>query len=215
MKTLTQDRPYSFGEEVANAITHGAGLLVAIGAGAVLLTLVSLSADTWRIVSAAVYVGTLVLLYAASTLYHAIAHPPAKSVLKVIDHCAIFLMIAGTYTPFTLVGLRDSWGFTLFGLVWGLALAGIVFKLYFTGRFKGLSTAIFLAMGWLVLIAIEPMLEALSLSTLGWLLGGGIAYSLGTLFYMAKQWRYSHAIWHGFVLTGGACHFVAVFLLLV
>lgn len=215
MKTPPHDPPYSFGEEVANAITHGTGLLVAIGAGAVLLTLVSLSADPWRIVSAAVYVSTLLLLYTASTLYHAIAHPPAKSRLKVLDHCAIFLMIAGTYTPFTLVGLRDSWGFTLFGVVWVLALAGVVFKLYFTGRFKGVSTLIFIGMGWLVLVAIKPMLDALSLATLGWLLAGGIAYTLGTLFYMAKAWRYSHAIWHGFVLAGGACHFVAVFLHLV
>ena len=162
-----------------------------------------------------VYAICVITMIGCSMAYNLAENHKRKSLLRRFDHAAIFLMIAGTYTPFTLVGLRDSWGFTLFGVVWGLALAGVVFKLYFTGRFKGVSTLIFIGMGWLVLVAIKPMLDALSLATLGWLLAGGIAYTLGTLFYMAKQWRYSHAIWHGFVLAGGACHFVAVFLHLV
>lgn len=201
---------YSFGEELVNAITHGAGLIAAVAAGAVLITLVALSADPWRITSASVYVAALVLLLTASTLYHAIPQPRAKAALKVLDHCAIFILIAGTYTPFTLVGLKGTWGWTLFALIWSLALTGVVFKLFFTGRFKGLSTALFLAMGWLVVIAAKPMLQQVPMPVLYWLLAGGIAYSLGTLFYLAKRLRFAHAVWHGFVLVGCGCHFVAV-----
>lgn len=197
-------------EEIANALTHGLGAVAALAAGAVLITLAALFGDGWQLAGAIVFCATLLLLYLASTLYHAIPHPVAKSRLKVFDHCAIYLLIAGTYTPFTLVGLRGPWGWTLFGLIWGLALAGCVFKLYFTGRFKGLSTAIYVAMGWLVLIAIEPMLRLLPTWTLGWLFAGGVAYTVGALFYMSRRLPYAHAIWHAFVIAGSVCHFVAV-----
>ena len=197
-------------EEIANALTHGLGAVAALAAGAVLITLAALFGDGWQLAGAIVFCATLLLLYLASTLYHAIPHPVAKSRLKVFDHCAIYLLIAGTYTPFTLVGLRGPWGWTLFGLIWGLALAGCVFKLYFTGRFKGLSTAIYVAMGWLVLIAIEPMLRLLPTWTLGWLFAGGVAYTVGALFYMSRRLPYAHAIWHAFVTAGSVCHFVAV-----
>lgn len=197
-------------EEVANALTHGLGAIAALGGGAVLVTLAAVFGDGWQLAGAIVFCASLLLLYLASTLYHAIPHPRAKARLKVLDHCAIYLLIAGTYTPFTLVGLRGPWGWTLLGTIWGLALAGCVFKLFYTGRFKGLSTAIYIAMGWLVIVAIEPMLRLLPTWTLAWLFGGGIAYTVGALFYLSRRLPYAHAIWHGFVIVGSVCHFVAV-----
>ena len=152
---------------------------------------------------------SLVTLYAASTLYHSIPDPTLKRRMKVFDHCAIYALIAGTYTPFLLVSLRDRGGWWMFALVWTLAAAGITFKLFYTGRFKGLSTIVYLAMGWVSLVAIKTFLERVPTSTLWWLLAGGLAYTLGTVFYMSRA-RHAHAIWHGFVLAGSACHFVAV-----
>jgi hemolysin III len=197
-------------EEIANAITHGAGALAGIVGGAVLVTLAAMSGDAWKVVSSAVFSATLVLLYTASTLYHAIPAPKAKARLKVFDHCAIYLLIAGTYTPFTLIGLRGGWGWSLFGVAWGLAVAGVIFKLFFTGRFPRLSTAIYLGMGWMVVVAVVPMIERLDLSVLLWLAAGGLAYTAGTVFYHNHRIPYAHAIWHLFVLAGSACHFVAV-----
>jgi hemolysin III len=133
-----------------------------------------------------------------------------KGRLKVFDHCAIFLLIAGTYTPFTLVGLREDGGWWLFTAIWSLAVAGVVFKLFFTGRFKGVSTLIYIGMGWMAVLAIKPFLRQIPPDTLAWLLAGGLAYTLGTVFYMSKRIPFAHAIWHGFVLLGSACHFVAV-----
>jgi hemolysin III len=197
-------------EELANALTHGVGAVVSLGAGAVLITLTALWGDGWQLAGAIVFCVALLLLYVASTLYHAISHPVAKARLKVFDHCAIYLLIAGTYTPFTLVGLRGPWGWGLFFTIWALALAGVVFKLYYTGRFKLVSTLIYVAMGWLVVVAIGPLVRALDLWTLAWLFAGGIAYTAGTVFYMARRLPYAHAIWHAFVITGSVCHFVAV-----
>ena len=207
------DKPapaYTRGEELANALTHGFGAAAALAAGAVLITLTALFGDGWQLASAIVFGVAMLLLYTASTLYHANSHPIAKGRLKVFDHCAIYLLIAGTYTPFMLVGLRGSTGWWLFGTIWTLALAGVVFKLFYTGRFKRLSTGIYLGMGWLLVVAIKPMLHALDTATLVWLLVGGLAYSGGTFFYMRPKLRYAHAIWHGFVLTGSLCHYVAV-----
>lgn len=202
-------------EEFANAFTHGIGILAGAAAGAVLITLAAIYGDVWQIVSAAVFVGALVLLYTASTLYHAIQHRVAKSRLKVFDHCAIFILIAGTYTPFTLVTLKGPWGWSLFGVAWGLALLGVVFKLFFTGRYEKLSTAIYIAMGWMVIVAMKPLLDALPLQTFIWLLAGGFFYTAGTFFYHRDKMRYAHAIWHLFVLGGSVCHFVAVTLQVV
>jgi hemolysin III len=198
------------GEELANALTHGLGATAALVGGAVLITLSALFGDAWQLAGAIVFGVSLLLLYLASTLYHAIQHPVVKARLKVFDHCAIYLLIAGTYTPFTLVGLRGPWGWGLFAAIWTLALAGVVFKLFFTGRFKLLSTSIYIAMGWLVLVAIKPLLVALDTWTLGWLLAGGLFYTLGTVFYHRPSLRYSHAIWHLFVVAGSVCHYVAV-----
>jgi hemolysin III len=203
------DEPHDHREEFWNALTHGFGAALSLAGGAVLITLVALRGDGWRLAGAIVFASALLLLYSASTLYHAVAHPPIKRRLKIFDHCAIYLLIAGSYTPFTLVGLREHGGWWLFAAIWTLAGLGIVFKLFFTGRFKLVSTLIYLAMGWLVVFAIKPLFAALSPATLGWLLAGGLAYTLGTLFYMSRR-MYTHAIWHGFVLLGSVCHFVAV-----
>jgi len=197
-------------EEIANAVTHGAGALLAAGAGTVLIAQTAMHAGAREIVSVSVFVGTLVLLYLASTLYHAARHPRTKARLKVLDHCAIFLLIAGTYTLFTIAALRGAWGWSLFAVVWSLAIIGIVFKLFFTGRFKLLSTGIYIAMGWLVIVAIVPMVKTLSVPVLLWLLVGGLLYTSGTLFYHRQALPYAHATWHGFVLGGSTCHFVAV-----
>jgi hemolysin III len=210
VKGFAQMLGHSFREEIVNALTHGFGAVAALAGGAVLITLAAVGGDGWQIASAIIFAVTLLLLYLASTLYHAIPHPVAKRRLKVLDHCAIYLLIAGTYTPFALIGLRNHGGAWLLAVVWGLAAIGIVFKLFYTGRFKGLSTAIYLGMGWIALVAIDEMLAALPMATLGWLLAGGIAYSLGTVFYMNERLRYSHAVWHGFVLAGSVLHFVAV-----
>lgn len=197
-------------EEWLNALTHGAGAVVALAGAAVLITLASIYADRWAVIGASVYGASLLLLYVASTLYHAVSHVKIKARLKVFDHCMIYVLIAGTYTPFTLTSLRGPWGWTLFGLIWGLAIAGIIFKLFYTGRFQWLSTGIYLAMGWLVVIAIEPLMKALPQGAFAWLMAGGIAYTLGTVFYMSRRLPYAHAIWHGFVLAGSVCHFAAV-----
>ena len=199
-------------EELANALTHGVGAAAALAGGAVLITLAAIRGDGWELAGAIVFGVALLLLYLASTLYHAIQHPVLKGRLKVFDHCAIYLLIAGTYTPFTLVGLRGPTGWWLFGTIWALALAGVVFKLFYTGRFKRLSTLIYIAMGWIVVFAAKPMAQALGPVSLGWLLAGGVAYTLGTVFYMRPQMRWSHAIWHGFVIAGSMCHYTAVML---
>lgn len=200
----------SFREEVANALTHGFGAAAALAAGAVLITLVALHGDGWQLAGTIVFCAALLLLYVASTLYHAIPHPVAKARLKVFDHCAIYVLIAGTYTPFTLIGLRGVWGWSLFAVIWTLAVAGVVFKLFFTGRFKLVSTLIYIAMGWLVLVAIVPMTRALDAWALGWLFAGGLAYTVGTFFYMSRRIPYAHTIWHSFVIGGSTCHFLAV-----
>ena len=197
-------------EERASALTHGVGALAALAGGAVLVALASVTGDGWQLAAAIVFSACLLLLYLASTLYHAVQQPRAKSALKVFDHCAIYLLIAGTYTPFTLVGLRGDVGRNLFVAIWSLAAAGIVFKLFFTGRFRLLSTGVYIAMGWLVLLAIRPVWAALDAWTLGWLFAGGIAYTLGTVFYHRPSMRWSHAVWHLFVVAGSVCHYVAV-----
>jgi hemolysin III len=197
-------------EEIANAITHGVGALASAAAGAVLVTLATLSGTRMQMISAIVFCSSLLLLYTASTLYHAIPSAAAKRRLKVCDHCAIYMLIAGTYTPFALIGLSGAVGWWLFGVAWGLAIIGITFKLFFTGRFKLFSTLVYIGMGWMSLFAIRPMLVNIPISALIWLLAGGIAYTAGTLFYHNERLRYSHAVWHLFVLAGSACHFIAV-----
>ena len=197
-------------EDHANTLTHFFGILASALGGAALVTWAALHGDPWRIVGVSVFVATLVLLYTASTVYHAVSAPAVKARLKVLDHGAIYLLIAGTYTPFMIGDLRGGWGWSLFGVIWGLAVTGIVFKVFYAGRLRILSTAVYVAMGWLVVIAIGPMIHHLNTRTLAWLVAGGIAYTAGTPFYHWKRIRFSHAIWHAFVLLGSACHALAV-----
>jgi len=196
-------------EDQASALTSGAGLVAAL-VGGVILAVLAARGDGWQLVGASVFAATLLLLYLSSTLYHAATNPAAKSRLKVFDHCSIYLLIAGTYTPFTLIALRGHVGWWLFGAIWSLAVLGIVFKLFFTGRFKLVSTLVYVAMGWLAIVAIKPVLAALDDWTFGWMLAGGLVYTLGTVFYHRPSMRYSHAVWHLFVIGGSACHYVAV-----
>lgn len=202
-------------EEFASALTHGVGAVVALAAGAILVALVARRGDGWQLGAAIVFGISLLLLYLASTLYHATRHPVVRGRLKVFDHCAIYLLIAGTYTPFTLIGLQGKVGWSLFAAIWTLAFAGIAFKLFFAGRLvrsraSVLSTAIYIAMGWLVLVAIRPVMAALDGWTLGWLVAGGAFYTLGTYFYHRESIPYSHAIWHLFCIGGSVCHYIAV-----
>jgi hemolysin III len=206
---------HSLREEFANALTHGLGVVAALCGSSVLITLAAVRGDVWQFSSALVYGITLVLLYAASTLYHAVPHANAKARLKVFDHCAIYLLIAGTYTPITLISLRETWGWWMFGTIWTLAMLGVIFKLFFTGRFKLVSTLIYVGMGWLVIVAIKPILMHVDNWTLGWLFVGGLFYTGGTWFYMHQRLRYAHAIWHLFVLAGSISHYVAVMGLVV
>lgn len=198
-------------DERGSAITHGAGAVLAVVGSAVLITLAAMWGDGWQLGTAIVFSVTLVLLYTASALYHAAPMKTSrKARLKVLDHCAIYLLIAGTYTPIALVGLRDHGGWWLFGAAWAMAAVGVVFKLYTTGRYEKLSTLMYVLMGWLAIVGIKPMVEQLSTWALAWIFAGGVAYTLGTLFYLSKTVRYTHSIWHGFVLAGSILHFAAV-----
>jgi len=209
VSAVLERRP-SRGEEIANSVSHAVGLVAALAAAPYLVVHAVRRGGTGAIVGTSVFAATMVLLYLASTLYHALPRNRAKRVFQVIDHGAIFLLIAGTYTPFTLGVLRGAWGWTLFGLVWGLAAVGIVLKAVGRLRHRTLSTLLYLGMGWLILIAIRPFWLRVPLSGLLWLLLGGIAYTAGLAFFGAKGVRYSHFVWHVFVLAGTACHFFAV-----
>ncbi len=203
------------GEELANAITHGLGALLSIAGLVLLVVFASLDGNAWHIVSFSIFGTCLVLLYTASTLYHSFRSTRVKHVLRIMDHSAIYLLIAGTYTPFTLTLLRGGWGWSMFGVIWGLCIAGIVFKVFFIKRFNGLSTLLYLLMGWMIVIAAKPLLEHLPIGGLYWLLAGGAAYSLGTVFYLWEKLPFHHAVWHLFVLAGSICHFFAVLLYLL
>jgi len=206
---MIQNR-YSIGEEIAHTVTHGIGILFSIAGLAVVVAFSSLNGDAWHITSNSIYGTTLILLYTASSLYHGIPYSRAKQLLRKFDHTAIFLLIAGTYTPFTLVNLRGPWGWSLFGLVWGLAIIGVVLELICSKRYKRLSISLYLGLGWLILIAIKPMLATVETGGLVLLLAGGLCYSLGVIFYVWKKLKYHHAIWHLFVLAGSAIHFFSV-----
>lgn len=210
MNSALHKSEYSFGEEIANSITHGLGMLLSIAGLAILVGFASVYGNAWHIASCSIFGVTLILSYGSSTLYHSIPQPRAKRVLKIIDHAAIYLLIAGTYTPFTLVNLRGPWGWTLFGTIWGLAFLGVILKTTMLGKISGISTAIYLAMGWIVVIAIKPMLSAVATGGLLLLLLGGLAYTAGVIFYAWKSLPYNHAIWHLFVLAGSLCHFFSI-----
>jgi hemolysin III len=201
--------------EFYNAITHGLGAFLSVVGSIVLITLAALYSNSWQLISAIIFGISLVGLYGASTLYHSTHEPLAKRRYKVLDHCMIYVLIAGSYTPFTLIAMRDDGGWLIFGISWGLAIAGIIFKLFFTGRFELVSTLLYLAMGWMVVFAIGPMLRNVGTAELVWLGIGGFFYSFGTIFYLMDRIKHNHAIWHAFVLAGSASHFVAITLLVL
>ena len=204
-------RHQTLGEEVANSLSHGLGLLLAIAGLPVLIVRADHTGSVYALVGAAIFGGNAILLYLASTLYHAIPHQRIKAILRALDHAAIYLLIAGTYTPITLGVLRGGWGWTLFGLIWSLALAGMLFKAMGGLRFPRLSTVLYLAMGWVGVIAIRPLWLHMGVGGLVWLAAGGLAYTLGVVFFVLdEKVRYSHFIWHLFVLAGTTCHFFAV-----
>jgi hemolysin III len=199
----------SVGEEIANSVSHGVGFL-AVLAVTPFLVLAAIPHGAASIVGVSIFAATMAVLYLTSTLYHAFPNSRAKRVFRVIDHGAIFLLIAGTYTPFMLGILRGAWGWALFGTVWGLALAGIIIKVIGGLRYPISSTAIYVAMGWLVVVAIQPLWERIPQAGLLWLVAGGVAYTGGVAFYATKRVRYGHFLWHLCVLTGTTCHFFAV-----
>lgn len=209
----TVKQGYSVAEEIANSISHGVGFILGIVGLVLLLTqAVANEAGSVAITSYSLYGGSIILLFLASTLYHAIPNQAAKRRLKVFDHCAIYLLIAGTYTPFLLVGLDSSLARGLMVVIWSLALIGVIFKLAFTHRFKVISLVTYLGMGWLSLVVIYQMVMKLSAGAVSLLAAGGIVYTLGVIFYVNKRIPFNHAIWHGFVLGGSVCHFLAIYL---
>ncbi len=210
MSTTTNCPQACPGEEVANSISHGVGAILSLAALVLLVVLAAQGKTSYQVVAGAVYGASLVLLFMCSTLYHALTNERAKRVFRILDHCSIYVLIAGTYTPFTLVTLRGPWGWALFGVVWTLAVFGIVYKGFFTGRLHVLSTMVYILMGWIVLVAIRPLLRALQWQGFLWLLAGGVLYTLGVLFFMWHR-KYSHTLWHFMVLAGSICHFLAVY----
>ena len=200
----------TLGEEVANSITHGVGAALSVAGLVTMVVTAARRGTTSHVVACAVFGVSLVLLYLSSALYHALTNGRAKRVFRILDHASIYVLIAGSYTPFTMVTLRGVWGWALFGTVWTLALMGIVFKCFFTGRLHALSTTVYILMGWIAVVAIRPLLQALPWPGFLLLLAGGLFYTLGVAFFASRR-EYAHAIWHLFVLAGSVCHFLAVY----
>jgi len=203
------------GEEIGNAISHGVGLGLSIAALVILIYIGVKYGDSRYVVSYSIYGSSLVILYLASTLYHSVPEGKVKDIFKIFDHSAIFLLIAGTYTPITLIALKGRLGTTLFVVVWTIAFLGIVFKMFFSKKYKKLSTMMYLLMGWLIIFAIKPLLTNLNTISTIFLVSGGIVYSLGTIFYLWKNLKFNHLIWHFFVLGGSVCHFFMMYFLII
>lgn len=203
-------RSQTLGEEIANSITHGIGAALSLAALVILIVFASKYGDAWRVVSFSIYGTTLFFLYIASTLYHSFPNGKVKRFFRILDHSSIFLLIAGTYTPVTLIAMRGPWGWTLFGLVWAMAIGGIVAKVFLINRFKIVSLLLYVAMGWLVIIAVKPMMVMVPRGMIVWLFIGGLCYTLGIVFYAIKKVPYFHTVWHLFVLGGSICHFMGM-----
>ena len=199
---------YSFKEELFNSITHGVGALFSIAALVVLVAFASIKGDVWKIVSFSIYGATLFLLYLFSTLYHSICLEKAKRVLRIFDHASIFLLIAGSYTPIALVAIRGTWGWSILAVVWSLALLGIILNIISIERTKKISTVLYVLMGWMLVVAIKPMLQMVPHGLFVWLLIGGIIYTLGVIFYLCRKIPFNHGIWHLFVLGGSVTHYL-------
>ncbi|NTU70434.1 MAG: hemolysin III family protein [Coriobacteriia bacterium] len=208
-------RPYTLGEEIANSVIHGIGAVLSIAALTMLLVFAGWAQNGWAIASALVYGIALVLEYTASTLYHAFPQPNVKHLFKIFDHCGIYLLIAGSYTPFCLMTLRGSGGLWMFAFIWTFAVVGIAAEAFWPYRPRWLSAAVYLGMGWAVIFTIKPLIAALEPAGLWLLIAGGLCYTVGTIFYVLKKVRYMHAIWHVWVLAGSICHFLAVLLYVI
>ncbi|GFZ87603.1 hemolysin III family protein [Paenibacillus marchantiophytorum] len=202
---------YSIQEERANAISHGVGVLLSIVALVMLILQACLHGNVWHIVSFSIFGTALVTLYTCSTLLHSITQPRWKDLFEIFDHSAIYLLIAGSYTPYLLVTLRGPLGWSFFGIIWGLALVGIVLKIFYVKRFILVSTLCYILMGWLIVLAFKPLYVHLPFGGIVWLVIGGLLYTFGSIFYVWRRIPYHHAIWHVFVLAGSACHFFSVF----
>ncbi len=202
---------YSLSEELVNAVSHGIGALFSVAALVLTVVLSTWKGNVWGVVSSAIYGGTLIILYTMSTLYHSFKVNNAKRVFRIIDHCSIYLLIAGTYTPYTLVSLRGPVGWTLFGVVWGAAILGIIFNSIDMNKYKIISMIAYIAMGWVIVLAAKPLYESIGFSGIFWLLLGGVLYTVGAVFYViGKKRRFSHSIFHIFVLFGSLCHFFSI-----
>ena len=206
-----REKSYTRGEEIANSITHGLGALLSIAGLVVLVVFASLRGDAWSVVGVSIFGASLIVLYLASTLYHGFPWPRVKAVFRKLDHAAIYFLIAGTYTPFVLVNLRGPWGWTLFGLAWGLAAAGILFEVLTRRPPKWLSLSFYIGLGWLIAIAAKPLFQSVPSLGLIFLGLGGLAYTLGTIFYAWKKLPYHHAVWHLFVVAGSVMHFFSIY----
>ena len=206
---------YTLGEEIFNSVSHGVGTLLEIGGMVVLIVFSAIYADAWAVVSASIYGATLTILYAMSTLYHSLTNNKAKKFFRIMDHNSIFLLIAGTYTPFTLVALRGGLGWTLFGIVWGATVLGVIFNSINLEKYKKISLVCYIAMGWVIIMAIKPMIAALPIVSLIFLVLGGICYTGGVVFYAIKKIRYFHSVWHLFVLAGSILHYFSVLFMII
>lgn len=205
-------REYTLGEEIANSIIHGLGIGLSVAALVLLVAFAVLSGDGYRLAGAITFGIALVLEYTASTLYHSFPQPKVKHIFKILDHCGIYVLIAGTYTPFCLVTIREEGGWLLFAVVWGLAIVGIALEAFWTYRPRWLSALVYLGMGWLVIVSIKPLTANLDPAGIWLLVAGGLCYTAGTAFYVLKKIKYMHAIWHVWVVAGSVCHFLAVLL---
>jgi len=213
MSTASEE-VFHLGEEIANAVTHGLGLLLSIAGLVALVWLATVRGTAWHVVSCAIYGSTLVLLYLSSTLYHALSATRAKKLFRVFDHSAIFLLIAGTYTPFVLVSLRTRFGYALLAVVWVLSVGGVVFKSIKVDGYGAISTGVYVLLGWISIFAVRPLALSLTWAAMGWLVAGGLLYTLGVIFFAWNR-RYAHAVWHVFVLGGSVCHYLAVLLYVI
>lgn len=201
---------YSDTEEIFHTISHGIGTVLSIAGLAILVAFATLNGNGWHIASSSIYGATLILMYSASTLYHGIPHSRAKQIFQQLDHAAIYLLIAGTYTPFLLVNLRQDWGWLLFAIIWSVAITGITFELSNYKPFQRISLWLYMLMGWMIVLAIKPMLENVAAGGMVLLVAGGLAYTIGAIFYVREQLPYHHLIWHLFVLTGSSLHFFSI-----
>uniref|UniRef100_UPI004057BA0A PAQR family membrane homeostasis protein TrhA n=1 Tax=Candidatus Electrothrix sp. TaxID=2170559 RepID=UPI004057BA0A len=205
-----EQREQTFGEEIANSITHGIGTALSIAGLVILLVSASGHSGALRIVSLSIYGAALILLYLSSTLYHSFSHERIKRFFRLLDHSSIYLLIAGTYTPVVLLSLRGAWGWTIFGIIWAMAVGGILAKIFITGKYAVISVLFYIAMGWILVLAIKPVLQAVPWQLLIWLLIGGLSYTFGIIFYAWKKMPYHHAVWHLFVLGGSIAHFFGI-----